>query len=637
MASMLSAGVQVKEIDLSGIIPSVATSEGGFAGQFNWGPVNERVLLESEDELVRTFGKPDSVNSDDWFTASNFLAYSNQLWNVRVVNETDANTSNIAKNATVSNTSGVLVTNRDVYENSYSSGILQTTYAAGPWIAKYAGALGNSLKVSVCPSAAAYESTLTGTLTVVAGNTAVTGTGTTFQSQLIVGDLLVINNETVKVASIASNTALVIETNHVGGATANTSIRRWEYYTEVDGAPGTTDFAAARGGSNDEMHIVIIDEDGLFTGQPKSVLEKFQRLSKASDSKLSNGTNNYYVKRINTESSYVWWASHDTNIVTAGQLSTVAHTAYAKPISSSLVGGSDGIAIGNNERIKGFNLYKSKEDVEIGFILGAAANQTVAVNIINNIVEKRMDCVAFFSPPRVTVVNNVGNEAVDVVNFTNTLPSTSYGVIDSGWKYQYDKYNDVYRYVPMNGDTAGVHVRTDQERDEWWSGAGFNRGHIKNVIKLSWNPSQTDRDYLYKNRVNPVATFPGEGTVLFGNKTMLTKPSAFDRINVRRLFITLEKAISKAAKYMLFEFNDEFTRLQFVNMVEPYLRDVQGRRGITSFKVVCDESNNTAEVIDRNEFNATIFIAPARTAEFITLTFVATRTGVDFQTLVGKV
>jgi phage tail sheath protein FI len=273
-------------------------------------------------------------------------------------------------------------------------------------------------------------------------------------------------------------------------------------------------------------------------------------------------------------------------------------------------------------------------------MLGASANSTRAVHLINNIAEFRKDCVVVLSPERADVVDNAtypGKEVQDIIAYRNTLPSSSYSIIDSGWKYQYDKYNDLYRYVPLNGDVAGTMVRTDNVRDPWYSPAGLNRGQIKNVIRLAFTPNKAERDELYKNGVNPVVSFPGQGTVLFGDKTMLSKPSAFDRINVRRLFIVLEKAISTASKFTLFEFNDEFTRANFVNLVEPFLRDVQGRRGITDFRVVCDETNNTAEVIDRNEFIGDIFIKPARSINFIQLNFVAVRTGVDFSEVVGQV
>ena len=634
--TQLSPGVQVREIDLSGIIPSVSTTEGGFAGQFNWGPVGERVLIESENELVRVFGEPDNNNADDWWTAANFLAYSNKLWLVRTVDEDNTDLNLRARNATASNTSGFLVKNEDVYLDQFADGSLDTTHSTGPWIAKFPGDLGNSLSVSICPSSEAFESNLTGTVDIVAGEKTVTGTGTNFTSEIIVGDLLLVNNETHKIGAVISDTELTINTRHVTGATAEEAVRRWEWYAEVDTAPNTSVFADTMGGENDELHVVVVDTTGIITNQPDTVLEIFPNMSLSKDARKDNGSTNYYKNRLNTESRYVWWAAHPDQLPLAGGLSSTTYTIHNLPISHQLVGGNNGTNIGNDERLRGFNKFRSTEDVEISMILGGAANQTVAVHIINNIAEQRADCVAFLSPPRATAVNNEGDEAVDIVNFRNTLPSTSYATIDSGWKYQYDLYNDVFRYVPLNGDTAGLYVRTDSQRDPWYAAAGFNRGHVKNVVRLAWNPSKTDRDLLYKNGINPVATFPGEGTVLWGNKTMLNKPSAFDRMNVRRLFLVLEKAISRASQYFLFEFNDEFSRQSFVNLVEPYLRDVQGRRGITDFRVICNETNNTPEVIDRNEFIGTILIQPARTAEFITLNFVATRTGISFEEVAGR-
>lgn len=637
MATQLSPGVLTREFDLTNIVPSVSTTEGGVAGSFRWGPVNQLTLIDSENELVQTFWKPNSTIANDWFTAANFLAYGNKLWVVRVVDEDNANTELQAKNATAANSEGFLVKNDEAYEMDYSDGSLSTTYGAGDWIARFAGELGNSLKVSICPSADAYQSTLSGDITITANSTSVSGVSTSFDTEVTVGDLLVIGNETHKVSAIANATSMTIGTRHITGVTGETGVRRWEYYAEVDVAPGTSVFAESLGGSNDEMHVVVVDEDGDWTNQKGSILEVFQNVSKGSNAKSLDGETAYYKDVINQKSKYIRWAGHPGTITNAG--SNVKGTTFTTPdlpINASLVGGNDGAAIGNDEKLRGYSYFQNKEEVDVSIILGSDANQTIAVYIINNICENRKDCVAFFSPPKAYVVNNVGDEATSAVTFRNTLPSTSYAALDSAWKYQYDRYNDVYRYVPMNGDTAGLHVRTDTDRDPWWAAGGLNRGQIKNVIKLPFNPRQADRDILYKNGINPVVTFPGEGTVLWGNKTLLSKPSAFDRINVRRLFIVLEKAISKASKYLLFEFNDEFTRAQFRNMVEPYLRDVQGRRGIYDFAVICNETNNTPEVIDRNEFVGSIFIKPARTAEFITLNFVAVPTGVEFTTVTGQ-
>jgi phage tail sheath protein FI len=286
-------------------------------------------------------------------------------------------------------------------------------------------------------------------------------------------------------------------------------------------------------------------------------------------------------------------------------------------------------------------MYKSAEDVDVSLILtgksvGGTNGEGLGKYIVDNIAESRKDCVVFISPERGDVVNNAGDEADDIIEFRNSLSNSSYAFLDSGYKYAYDKYNDVYTYVPLNGDVAGLAVKTDELRDAWFSPAGFNRGQVKNIIKLPYNPKKADRDVLYQADVNPIVTFPGQGTVLFGDKTLLGKPSAFDRINVRRLFIVLEKAIATASKFTLFEFNDSFTRSQFKNLVEPFLRDVQGRRGIYDFKVVCDETNNTGEVIDGNRFIGDIYIKPAKSINFIQLNFVAVRSGVEFSEIVGQ-
>lgn len=637
MADMLSAGVQVKEHDLTTIVPSVATTEGGFAGAFAWGPVDQRVLVTNENDLVAKFQKPNDSNFEDWFTAANFLAYTSALYNVRVVDSTNANTSLRATNATSAG-NGFLVKNDEIYENNYSNGELKTTHNTGEWIAKFAGDLGNSLKVSVCSSANSFQSALTGTLTVASANTSVLGEDTAFTTQVSVGDWLVINNETHKVAAVVNNTSLTLATRHILGATDATVTRRWEYFNEFAFAPGTSDYVADNNGSNDELHVVVVDLFGDWTGTKGSVLERFQGVSQAKDAVTSDGSSNYYVNAVNLGSKYIRWAGHDTALTNAGK--TARNTAFAGtvlPKTFPLSGGRDGAKPDNNEYINGYSLFVDKTAVDISFLIGGAATQTVALYLISSVAEIRKDVVTFLSPPRQYVVNNSGNEGTDVVSYRNSLVSSSYAAMDSGWKYQYDRYNDVYRYVPLNGDTAGLHARSDFEKDPWYAAAGYNRGQYKNVIKLSWNPSEVaQRDLLYKNGINPVVSEQGEGTVLMGNKTMQTKPSAFDRINVRRLFIVLEKAIAKASRYSLFEFNDEFTRASFRNMINPYLRDVKGRRGIFDFHVECSETNNTPEVIDANRFVADIYIKPARTAEFITLNFVAVRTGVEFNTVIGK-
>jgi hypothetical protein len=424
-----------------------------------------------------------------------------------------------------------------------------------------------------------------------------------------------------------------------GTNTANFSA--WSYSGIFDGVPGTSTYTSNQNGLNDEMHIVVVDEDGKFTGTANTVLERFAFVSKASDAKRDDGSSNYYVNVINDSSKYIWWMSHPTNN-TENWGTTAANTTFGGQLnvasSLSLSGGSYNVSTAA-EISSGYDKFKNAEDVDISLIMTSGHGPTVVSYVADNIAEFRRDAVFFVSPSRANVVNQPDSTATanNIVTERNALTSTSYGVMDSGWKYQFDKYNNVYRWVPLNGDIAGLCVRTDYDRDPWFSPAGLNRGVIKNAIKLAWNPNKTNRDILYKNGINPVITLPGQGTVLFGDKTMLAKPSAFDRINVRRLFIVLEKAIVKASQYSLFEFNDAFTRAQFVSLVEPYLRDVQGRRGIFDFRVVCNETNNTPEVIDRNEFVGDIYIKPARSINFIQLNFVAARTGVSFDEIIGRV
>jgi phage tail sheath protein FI len=644
MGFQVSPGVNVSEIDLTTIIPAVSTTTGAFAGHFRWGPVDQRVLVDSEDTLVKQFTHPTTNTAVDFFTAANFLAYGNSLYVVRVVN---ANTGAVqARNAGSTGNSSitVFVKNEDDYMDNYSSAGIS---GAGMWIAKYPGAIGNSLRVSVCVSGNAYQSNISGTCSFTNNSTTVTMavTGGGAAAKLTVGDILILGPDRIplKVGAVTGNT-ITLQSKYVGNTgTQATTTRRWEYFDYFPSAPGASFQAGQYGGSGDEMHIVVADEDGTISGVANTILETFPGLSKATNALSENGTDIYYKNYINRNSRWVWWNGHVTGI-TGGRSITqsIDHSTgvQSKPVNASLSRGRDGASPRAADYINGYNKFRSAEDVDVSLILGGGPNSsTVPVHIINNIVEYRKDCIAIFSPRQADVVNNAGYAGAqvdDIVSFRNSLPSTSYAVLDSGWKYQYDKYNDLYRYIPCNGDTAGTMVRTDIDRDPWWSPAGYNRGQIKNVVKLAYNPNKTDRDQLYKHGINPITTFPGEGTILFGDKTLLTKPSAFDRINVRRLFIVLEKAIATAAKYTLFEFNDAFTRAQFKSLVEPFLRDVQGRRGITDFRVVCDETNNTPEVIDRNEFIGDIYIKPARSINFIQLNFVAVRTGVDFTEVVGK-
>ena len=413
-------------------------------------------------------------------------------------------------------------------------------------------------------------------------------------------------------------------------ADANT-FTGWEYAAQFDSAPGTSSYAIDRGGINDEMHIIVIDSSSEWTGIPNTILEKYSFVSKGSDSKSTDGSSNYYKDVLNNQSRYVWWMNHIAGTTNWG--TTVANktfnslsVAYSKVLSAGVSG--DNVTPGNVST--GYSIFSNDELYDISLIPMGPTTDISAVNNVIGIADSRRDVMVFISPPLASVQNTL-SPSTNIKNYRDTISSSSFAVMDSGWKYQYDRYNDKYRFVPLNGDIAGLTARTDFIADPWFSPAGYNRGIIKNVVKLAYSPSKTDRDELYRRGINPVVTFPGQGTILFGDKTLQARPSAFDRINVRRLFIVLEKAIATASKFQLFEFNDPFTRAQFRNLVEPFLRDVQGRRGITDFRVICDETNNTEVIVDRNEFVADIFIKPARSINFIRLNFVATRSSVSFE------
>jgi hypothetical protein len=354
---------------------------------------------------------------------------------------------------------------------------------------------------------------------------------------------------------------------------------------------------------------------------------------------LNTAQSNYYKQVLFNQSQYIFAMDPPDYANTAASWGKAAYsgTTFVSPQNQSyaLAGGSDDQGTDANLQTA-YSYFTNKENIDISLVLTGNASTTVQQYVIDNIVNSRKDCVAFISPPSTAVINTSGNESTNITTWLASLArSSSYVVADSGWKYQFDAYNNMYRWIPLNGDIAGLCVYTDSVADPWFSPAGFNRGAIKNCIRLAWNPTKTYRDTLYAAGVNPVVTFPGQGTVLFGDKTLQSKPSAFDRINVRRLFIVLEKAISRAAQYSLFEINDNYTQTQFISLVTPYLRTIQGRRGITDFKVVCDSTNNTPAVVDANQFVGDIYIKPARSINFIQLNFIAVGTGVDFNTVVG--
>ena len=677
MSFLSSPGVHVREIDLTNVVPSVATTIGAIAMPAERGPVSEITTLGSEEDLVKVFGKPNSSNFEWWFTASSFLQYSDQLKVVRpasgFLNAGEA--------------SGVLIKNDTVYLADYWTESGDGTVTSNDWYARTAGTWGNSLGVQVCPSATVYEQHLTDQNQVKNSDSAIGDTSITLDNidlsnySLNVGDLISFSSaDAVSDASAfahiagdegneyqvtAVNTGNQVATIRLAGDPNGAGLkaaiplnsyirRRWAFYNLFEGPPGTSQWATDNGrGTNDELHVVVYDTTGDITGfdydvagqATNSVIERYSKLSKCPVARTTQGGSNYYVDVIFRQSSYIYWGDHIAAGTNWGTDTTTTYTAVNIVTVVSLTGGTDDYSVTAGELALAYKLFEDTEEIDVNLVLAGpssgVADTTAGMDthgtMITDLVETRKDCVGFISPYRAGVVNIATSiaQTANIIKGFDTLPSSSYVVYDSGYKYIYDKYNDVYRYVPLNGDTAGLCANTDKVADPWFSPAGYNRGHVRGAIKLAYNPKNSERDQLYRKRVNSVVNFPGQGVLLFGDKTALSKPSAFDRINVRRLFLVLEKAISTASKYQLFEFNDEFTRAQFRNMVEPFLRDVQGRRGIFDFKVVCDATNNTGEVIDRNEFVGDIYIKPARSINFITLNFIAVRTGIAFSEVGG--
>ena len=664
MAFQVSPGVQVTEKDLTNVVPAVATSIAGIVMAAERGPTDSITAIASEEELVSIFGEPQSSGNqfEDWMSAAAFLGYGNAL---RVVRPASA-----AKNAVSTGTALLIKNNNHWKDGDGTTGPYSGNQASvGHWAARTAGTWGNSLKVCMCPSAAEFEQTFSGnagTLGVTTGTPAAgsvtigidTGGGSSGDgvAKYNIGDIVHFfeaDGSEYKITGTSGNNITIERygtANTAGGlrsalAAATNVRRRWEHYAQFSAAPGTSTWVNDRSGvaTADELHIIVIDEDGDITGVPGEILEKYDAVSKISDARTAEGASNYYVDVLYNSSSYIYQMSHPSGGAGTGwgnpvaTQSTTLYTAAAEVMSSiSLVSGVDDYALTAGEIKDGIDRFKDSETVDLNLFICGKASATKAGDAMDMCTDRK-DAVAFVSPELSDVVA-VANEVTQTSNvkaFFDGLTSTSYGMFDSGYKYTYDKYNDTYRWIPLNGDMAGLCARTDLVADAWFSPGGFNRGQIRGVVKLAYNPQKANRDILYRSRINPVCSFPGQGTVLYGDKTAQAKPSAFDRINVRRLFITIEKAISTASKFQLFEFNDEFTRAGFRNMVEPFLRDVQGRRGITDFLVVCDESNNTGSVVDRNEFIADIFVKPARSINFISLNFIATKTGVAFSEVVG--
>jgi hypothetical protein len=630
--NLISPGIQVTEVDQPPVVLTLGTTAGGTAGRFRWGPIEEATLVQSESELVSKFGTPNATNIVDFLTAANYISYSPNLY---VVREDCTNALNATAEATTgsgSSGTGLLIKNDDVWDASYSSG----SGDVGPWAAKYAGALGNSIQVSTCASSAAWQSTLTGTWTVAAGGTAVVGTSGSANTEVNVGDLLVIAGRSIKVASVTNADYLTLESAHITGATGATVTRRWEYFGQFDSAPGTSTYVSDRGGSGDEMHIVVVDKGGTITGVAGTLLEKFQQVSKADGAKTDTGASNYYKDVVSNGSEWIRWMDHENGTNWGGNTATSytgSTNSPVAPVSYRLAGGSDGLAPTDTQKIAAFNIFANKANIAINLMPMGAVSATVINTVVADIAEQRKDTMVCVSPEYSDVVNQAGSEVTNITSFADTVSKSTYVVFDSNWKYQYDKYNDTYVYVPCNADTAGVMARTDFNLAPWNSPAGYTKGTFLNVTKLAWNPNEAERDLLYKVSINPIFSQTGKGTVLFGDKTFVLRGTSFNRINVRRLFIELQKTIGDYAGNVLFDENNQATRTGFINTIEPYLRDVQAQRGITDFRIVCDETNNPDSVVNANEFICDIYVRPTSSVNFIQLNFVSVRGSISFNEL----
>jgi hypothetical protein len=718
--NLASPGIVVREVDLTvGRIDPTSDAVGAIVAPFAKGPVDVPVLVENESDLLQNFGEPYSTDKhyEHWMVASSYLAYGGSL---RVVRSDDTD----LKNGFAGAASSIKIKSLDDYNNlGYDENTITDVTVA----ARNPGSWSNGVKVALIDAKADQilvgVSTSAGLPNIAVGygvtqaiSSTLPGAGTTSTLDgYLKGVITQISgtNAYVKVLShvsaagtetavdyqpsgvyaFASSGSVAIHTagqSVAAGSTSYTAQQDWFdqqtislsnntsiTWNNIADRPSTSSFAAARNSRFDEIHVVVIDDKGVVSGNAGTILEKHLNLSKAKDAEFSVGSPSNWRKYLASNSQYIFGGSQPAGIVTTGFSSgfTLATDTGWDQETDSIIFGATGantltLAGGKNYNggtditvsgsltstignlSTGYDLFANSEEYEVDFFLMGSANyakesaQALANKLIS-VAEERKDAVAFISPYRLAFLNDstVGsvtvNSAADITNnvisFYAPITSSSYSVFDSGYKYMYDKFADTFRYVPLNGDIAGVCARTDINNFPWFSPAGTTRGAILNAVKLAYNPSKTQRDRLYSNRINSVIFTPGSGIVLFGDKTGLAKSSAFDRINVRRLFIYLENAISAAAKDQLFEFNDETTRSNFVNIVDPFLRDVQAKRGIQDFRVICDETNNTAAIIDNNEFVADIFIKPARSINFIGLTFVATRSGVSFEEIIGTV
>ena len=568
-----SPSILVKEFDLSGVVPAVTSTTGALVGDFNWGPVGQPILIGNEAQLVSTFGSPSldsAADETDFLSASMFLKYSGSAYVTRAADSS-------ARNAVANGDDGVLVKNLVNWEES------KLSLANNKIIAKYPGTIGNSIKVSVCPSS----------------------TGDSAFSVWTV--------DNISMSSL------------------------------FDAAPGTSaQVAQHTADAGDEVHVVVYDEDGGISGTPGTILETYAYLSLATDAKTDDGSTNNVAEVLNNNSRYVWIASLASEFTGISTAATFTGSGDSSVNNYSLGSGvHTALNVGGYQF--GFDQYEDEENIQVDFLVapGLQSNedQKTIIDYLTGIAARRKDCVVVASPSRDLVVNKTDTSLVasTTVTWANTLNSSSYLIVDNNYLKVYNKYTDKYVFIPAAAATAGVMASTDLVAAPWFSPAGSRRGQYFGVTSLAYNATKTQRDQLYKASINPIVNLPGQGILLYGDKTKLGRPSAFDRINVRRLFLVVERAIKGAAQNVMFEFNDEFTRAEFVNIVEPFLREIKGRRGITDFRVVCDETNNTSDIIDNNQFVASVFIKPARSINYVTLNFVAVRTGVDFDEVVGLV
>ena len=714
MSFPISPGVNVREIDLTTGTPVISTSIGAMCGQFTWGPVDERTLVVSEVDLRNNFQKPNDSNFAHYYTAANFLSYSN---NLRVVRVTDDDT---ALNSTTDGVGKLVKNATDYVSMDPDQGGAVDATANRFWMAKYPGSLGNSLGVSYCPADkpggelsgtmsitatditgvgtlfddeltvgdtitepggntyiiasvvsntgatvmyangdivgatvnretySSFESSGSGTISLTANSLEVIGTGTNFSGDMSPGDVILVGANTAEVTAVTNATHMTVNVPISANAVPSGTeyIRRWKFSLSFDAAPGTSPYAETANGVNDEIHVVVYDYRADWTSVEDDILETYENMSVAKDAKSPEGASIYYKTRVNNLSGFIQFVKHPT-LADVGADGDWGQSARDRSFTLlrgaqyfEMTGGSDGNDVSLGDLQMGWDLFNDVNAVTVSILAMGKAPEgdgPALANYVINIAEQRKDAVACISPEFGDVVMQPGYEVNNLKGFRNSVKSSTYAILDTGYGYQYDKYNDTYRWVPMNGDIAGICARTDQEADTWFSPAGFQRGLLNNPIKLAFNPIQAQRDELYRIGYNPVVSFPGQGIVLFGDKTLSPKPSAFDRINVRRLFIYMEKVIGESARTQLFQFNNAFTRGQFASSVEGFLRGIQAGQGLQDFAVVCDETNNTADIVDSNKFVADIFVKPTKSINFIRLSFVAVRSGVSFSEAIGAV